>query len=65
MVTHDVVEALLLADHVVVMDQGRVVQRGSPGELWTRPASDFVERLLSTSREDFQELERLFGASSP
>jgi len=65
MVTHDVLEALLLADQIVVMDRGRIVQRGTPRELWTSPATSFVERLLMTSREDFQELERIFGATSP
>jgi osmoprotectant transport system ATP-binding protein len=63
MVTHDVIEALLLADQVVVMDHGRIVQRGTPGELWRKPESDFVERLFATSRDDFRELERLFGGA--
>jgi glycerol transport system ATP-binding protein len=41
-VTHDQVEALTLADQVVVMNQGRVVQAGSPQELFERPADTFV-----------------------
>ena len=36
-VTHDQGEALALADRVVVMDHGTVVQEGSPTELWARP----------------------------
>ncbi len=45
-VTHDQGEALALADRVVVMDHGTVVQEGSPAELWARPASAFVARFL-------------------
>jgi glycerol transport system ATP-binding protein len=41
-VTHDQVEALTLADRVVVMNGGRVVQQGSPQELFERPAHTFV-----------------------
>jgi glycerol transport system ATP-binding protein len=41
-VTHDQVEALTLADQVVVMNQGRVVQVGTPQELFERPAHTFV-----------------------
>lgn len=42
LVTHDFAEAALLADEVAVIDRGRVVQRGPPGELSARPASAFV-----------------------
>ncbi|ATB35925.1 glycerol-3-phosphate ABC transporter ATP-binding protein UgpC [Cystobacter fuscus] len=41
-VTHDQVEALTLADRVVVMNQGRVVQVGTPRELFERPLDTFV-----------------------
>ena len=42
LVTHDFAEAALLADEVAVIDRGRIVQRGSPAELSSRPASAFV-----------------------
>lgn len=42
LVTHDVDEALLLADQVVLMDGGEVVQQGTPQALLSRPASPFV-----------------------
>jgi len=45
-VTHDQSEALALADSVVVLDEGRVVQAAGPHELWTRPATPFVARFL-------------------
>ncbi|HYD98263.1 MAG TPA: ABC transporter ATP-binding protein, partial [Alphaproteobacteria bacterium] len=41
-VTHDQTEALTFADTVVVMHDGRVVQVGTPDELFTRPAHTFV-----------------------
>jgi molybdate transport system ATP-binding protein len=42
LVTHDFTEAALLGDEVAVIDDGRVVQRGSPSDLAARPASAFV-----------------------
>ncbi|TGQ45878.1 MULTISPECIES: sn-glycerol-3-phosphate ABC transporter ATP-binding protein UgpC [unclassified Mesorhizobium] len=41
-VTHDQVEAMTLADRLVVMNGGRVEQVGTPGEIYSRPASRFV-----------------------
>jgi glycerol transport system ATP-binding protein len=41
-VTHDQTEALTFADKVVVMHEGRVVQMGTPEELFERPAHTFV-----------------------
>ena len=41
-VTHDFSEAALLADQIFVMDDGRIVQRGTAAELSARPASAFV-----------------------
>ncbi|MCU1407349.1 MAG: putative transporter ATP-binding protein [Glaciihabitans sp.] len=46
-VTHDRDEALALADRVVVLDAGRILQIGAPPELVTRPASAAVARFLS------------------
>ncbi|MET0385102.1 MAG: ABC transporter ATP-binding protein [Polyangiales bacterium] len=41
-VTHDQVEALTLADQVLVMNEGRVLQQGTPAALFERPAHTFV-----------------------
>ncbi|HWD08254.1 MAG TPA: ATP-binding cassette domain-containing protein [Actinomycetota bacterium] len=46
LVTHDPEEAALLADEVIVMDEGRVLQAGSLPEVYARPASPEVARLL-------------------
>jgi osmoprotectant transport system ATP-binding protein len=45
-VTHDMEEALRLASRIAVMDRGRLVQAGTPFELLTAPASDFVRDLI-------------------
>ncbi|MDO5672105.1 MAG: ABC transporter ATP-binding protein [Actinomycetaceae bacterium] len=46
-VTHDRNEALALADRIAVLDQGRIVQLGTPFELVRNPATPFVARFLS------------------
>lgn len=46
-VTHDRTEALALADRVVVLDQGRVQQIGTPEEVVARPTSAFVAQFMS------------------
>jgi osmoprotectant transport system ATP-binding protein len=49
-VTHDVAEALVLADRIGVMRAGRLVQIGSPAEIARQPADEDVARLLDTPR---------------
>ena len=45
-VTHDQREAFTVSDRIAVMDEGRIVQAGTPDELWRSPASPLVARLL-------------------
>jgi len=47
-VTHDQVEAMSMADRVILMREGRVEQEGSPEELYARPASLFAARFIGT-----------------
>jgi osmoprotectant transport system ATP-binding protein len=56
LVTHDVTEALLLADRVAVMGEGRLLQVGPPAELFARPANDDVARLLEMPRRQADRL---------
>jgi len=49
-VTHDQVEAMTLADRLVVMDGGRVAQVGTPIELYERPANVFTAGFIGSPR---------------
>ena len=46
LVTHDPIEALLLAHRIVVLERGRVVQAGAPAEITSRPLTPYVARLV-------------------
>ena len=46
LVTHDAIDALTLADQVLVLDEGRVAQSGTPEHVAARPATDHVARLV-------------------
>jgi osmoprotectant transport system ATP-binding protein len=66
MVTHDMTEALLTADHIAVMNGGRLLQLGTPHQLLTKPADPFVAALMETPRRQAKEVESLAGdASAP
>ncbi|MGQ0825510.1 MAG: ABC transporter ATP-binding protein [Actinomycetota bacterium] len=49
MVTHDPLEALTFADRIVVLEDGRVAQVGTPDEVRAHPASGYVASLLGTN----------------
>ncbi|MFN8074579.1 MAG: ABC transporter ATP-binding protein [Kineosporiaceae bacterium] len=46
LVTHDPLEALLLADRIAVLERGRLTQLGTPADVARRPASAYVARLM-------------------
>jgi sulfate transport system ATP-binding protein len=48
-VTHDQEEALEVADRVVVMDQGRIVQTGTPQQVYEHPRTAFVHQFIGES----------------
>ena len=52
-VTHDQVEAMTLADRIVVMDQGRIQQMGSPDEVFNRPLNRFVAGFIGSPTMNF------------
>jgi len=57
-VTHDQVEAMTLADRIVVMNNGKVEQFGSPRELYERPANTFVATFIGSPRMALLDVER-------
>ena len=46
LVTHDPLEALVLADRLLVLEGGRVVQEGTPAQIARQPATDYVAKLV-------------------
>ncbi|MDJ0884446.1 MAG: sn-glycerol-3-phosphate import ATP-binding protein UgpC [Desulfobacterales bacterium] len=54
-VTHDQVEAMTLGDRLIVMDEGRAAQIGSPLEVYSRPATRFVAGFIGSPAMNFIE----------
>lgn len=52
-VTHDQVEAMTLADNIVVMNEGRIEQVGSPLELYNQPVNRFVAGFIGSPKMNF------------
>ncbi|MFZ5677219.1 MAG: ABC transporter ATP-binding protein [Pseudomonadota bacterium] len=52
-VTHDQVEAMTLADRIVLLNKGRIEQQGAPLELYEAPANKFVAGFLGQPRMNF------------
>lgn len=50
-VTHDIFEAFELGDRIAILEQGRLVQIGTPEELIHTPASEFVARFIRSLKE--------------
>ncbi|HEV2955866.1 MAG TPA: ATP-binding cassette domain-containing protein [Xanthobacteraceae bacterium] len=59
MITHDMLEAVLLADRVAVMQTGRVIAQGSPHALMTGAHGDYVDELMATPRRQAEQLSAL------
>ncbi|KAB8126218.1 betaine/proline/choline family ABC transporter ATP-binding protein [Gracilibacillus oryzae] len=49
-VTHDMDEAIKIADQIIIMKSGHVVQKGSPEEILANPADDFVREFIGEER---------------
>jgi osmoprotectant transport system ATP-binding protein len=64
-VTHDIFEALLLADRIAVMREGVLLQLGTPRELFDAPADAYVERLLDTPRRQAAAITELTAPDGP
>jgi osmoprotectant transport system ATP-binding protein len=64
-VTHDMDEALKLADRVVVMNQGEVVQVATPETLLRKPANDFVASFIGKNRLNGESLQSVVEIMLP
>jgi multiple sugar transport system ATP-binding protein len=69
-VTHDQVEAMSLADRIVVMRDGRILQAGSPMQLYKQPADIFTARFIGTPEMNMLDARIAddgldFGANAP
>jgi len=63
MVTHDMTEALLMADRIAVMQDGRLVGLGTPHELITNPPHEYVKTLMTMPKRQADEVEAIAQGS--
>lgn len=63
-VTHDQVEAMTLADRVVVMNGGRIIQVGAPMDVYDRPLTRFVAGFIGAPRMNFVPVEIVGGGAT-
>ncbi len=64
MITHDVIEAVLLADRIAVLHEGRLAAVGTPHDLMTAPPNNDVAALLDMPRQQAQRLAALMRDSA-
>jgi multiple sugar transport system ATP-binding protein len=61
-VTHDQIEALTMADRIGVLNHGRLIQIGTPVDIYDHPATTFVAQLIGTPRITLVQAEREDGS---
>jgi osmoprotectant transport system ATP-binding protein len=61
MITHDMLEAVLLADRIGVMQAGRLIAEGTPHALMTGAHGDYVDELMATPRRQAERLNALMA----
>jgi len=59
MVTHDMTEALLMADRIAVMKEGKILQTGTPQQLLTKPEHSYVQEIVEMPKRRADRLEEL------
>jgi molybdate transport system ATP-binding protein len=64
LVTHDPLDALILADQIIVLEDGRVTQRGTPQEVSRAPRTDYVARLVGQNLLRAERMRALAGGGS-
>tara|TARA_X000000368_G_C22735752_1_gene581553 strand:- start:176 stop:673 length:498 start_codon:yes stop_codon:yes gene_type:complete len=55
-VTHDQVEAMTLADRIVILNKGKIEQVGTPDEIYNNPANIFVAQFIGTPKMNIIEI---------
>lgn len=60
-VTHDQIEALTMADRIAVLNEGKIIQQGTPDDIYDRPATTFVAQLVGTPRINLVQANREDG----
>ena len=55
-VTHDQVEAMTLADRIVILNQGNIEQVGTPEEIYNNPSNTFVAQFIGTPKMNILEI---------
>ena len=61
MVTHDMTEALLLADRIAVMNDGRILHVDAPRELLNEPKDPYIRELMEMPKRQADRLEALMN----
>jgi osmoprotectant transport system ATP-binding protein len=64
LVTHDMTEALLLADRIAVMKDGQIVGTGTPTELMCEPGHEYVRTLMAMPKRQADRVERIARGAS-
>jgi osmoprotectant transport system ATP-binding protein len=65
MITHDMLEAVLLADRIAVMHQGRIIEEGTPRKLMAAAETDYVRELMQMPRTQAARLKSLLENGAP
>ena len=63
-VTHDQIEALTMADRIAVLNEGKILQIGTPHDIYDRPKTTFVAQLVGTPRINLLNASRQNGSLS-
>jgi osmoprotectant transport system ATP-binding protein len=64
MVTHDMTEALLMADRIAVMNQGRIARLATPHDLLNDPQDEYARKLMDMPRRQADRVEELVAADN-
>jgi osmoprotectant transport system ATP-binding protein len=65
LITHDMTEALLLADRIAVMHEGRIVEANTPRALMLDTQHAYVRELMQTPRRQAERLSALMAEQRP